>query len=75
MSNPHSPYIIDIGTKTVTHKQTGIVMRFEKDPDGGWNGLADPATITGTFQPNFLAGLAGRMGNAWASHLARKQAE
>jgi hypothetical protein len=75
MNNPHSPYTVDIESKTVTHKQTGILMRFEKNPDGGWDGLVDPATITGNFQPNFLAGLARRMGSAWASHLSRKRNE
>lgn len=73
MTNPHSPYDVDIDARTVTHKPTGIVMRFERDPDGGWTGRPDADTVTYGLAPQFLAGLARRMGNAWAE--ARKKSK
>jgi len=32
MNNPSSPYVIDTEARTVTHKQTGIVVRFDASP-------------------------------------------
>ena len=65
MNSPHSPYIVDIEKHTVTHKPTGIVMRFEPHNAGGWSGQADEATIPADITAKFLAGLARRMGDAW----------
>ncbi len=66
MNDTSSPYAVDIEACTVTHKQTGIVMRFTADPDGGWTGQPDKDTVPTGLTSQFLAGLARRMGDAWA---------
>jgi hypothetical protein len=71
MNNPYSPYIVETGERTVTHKQTGVVMRFEPHSEGGWNGTPDPQTIPPNVTAKFLAGLARRMGDAWADAIRR----
>lgn len=66
-------YYVDIDAHTVKHNPTGVVMRFEPTSDGGWNGKADPGTTITAADPKFLAGLARRMGEAWANEIGKKK--
>lgn len=66
-------YRVDIDARTVKHNPTGIVMHFEPTEDGGWEGKADPKTMPSNATPQFLAGLARRMGEAWSNELGEKK--
>lgn len=74
-NNPHSPYIVNIEDRTVIHKPTGIVMRFDPHPDSGWSGLADKDTIPADVTNDYLSRLARRMGDAWAETYRRSAGE
>lgn len=66
-------YHVDVDARTVKHNPTGVVMHFEPTTDGGWDGKADPRTMIKAASPQFLAGLARRMGEAWANEIGKKK--
>lgn len=73
MNDPHSPYFIDIEARTVKHKPTGVVMRFDPHPEGGWEGFAVEGTVPSNLTPAYLAGLSRRIGDAWRLGILQHQ--
>ena len=64
-------FAVDIEARTVTHRLTGLVMKFERHADGGWIGHPTDESQTlavwhgGKAQE--LAAIASRAGDAWAA--------